>query len=249
MDVKVGVCGFCLSQAEILRRFTLMEVQQTFYWPPQVTTVERWRHDAPDGFEFTLKAFQAITHVGTSPTYRRAKLSPEQKQRCGNFADTDVVRDAWTTTLNLADALRATIAVFQCPPSFAATDENVSQMRQFFHWAPRGRLLFAWEPRHVSWTDSLISEMCRDLGLIPTGDPLEREIPPIGSPTYFRLHGMPLGKFAYDYDHPYTDQELARILRLSSQDTTYCMFNNKQMADDATRFALLANAEAMTLHR
>lgn len=247
MDVHSGVCGFCLAQSQVFRRFKLMEIQQTFYWPPQLKTVERWRRDAPADFEFTLKAFQAITHVGTSPTYRKAKLSFDDRQLCGNFADNEVVRNAWATTLKLAEALQATIAVFQCPPSFAAVNENISQMRQFFHWAPRGKLLFAWEPRHESWSDKLIGEICRELDLIPTGDPLQREIPTVGNPRYFRLHGAHLGRFTYRYDHPYTEQELIEVLRLCMRGTVYCMFNNKQMADDATRFASLADAKTMTL--
>jgi uncharacterized protein YecE (DUF72 family) len=236
MTVRAGVCGFCLPQAELFRRFKLMEVQQTFYWPPQLKTVERWRRDAPEDFEFTLKAFQAITHPGFSPTYRRARLSAEQKRECGNFGDTQVVRDAWTQTRGLAMALAATVVLFQCPPKFTATDENIAQMRRFFLWANRGSLRFAWEPRHFSWTPALIGELCSSLALIQAGDPLETASL-IGSPSYFRLHGQPLGKFAYDYDKQYSDEELRRILQLCEPGPTYCLFNNKQMAEDATRFA------------
>jgi uncharacterized protein YecE (DUF72 family) len=240
VDVRVGVCGFCLPQAELFRRFRLLEIQQTFYWPPQLKTVERWRQDAPDDFEFTLKAFQAITHSGFSPTYRRARLTEEQKRECGDFRDTKVVRDGWDKTLCLATALAATVVLFQCPPKFTATEQNISQLRRFFLWASRGSLRFAWEPRHASWTAAIIAELCRELDLIQAGDPLERRSM-IGSPSYFRLHGQPLGKFAYDYDKSYCDAELQDILDRCQTDPTYCLFNNKQMAEDADRFSKLRN--------
>jgi uncharacterized protein YecE (DUF72 family) len=188
-DIRIGVCGICLSQAELFRRFALMEDQQTFYWPPQLKTVERWRRDAPADFEFTLKAFQATTHPAFSPTYRRARFSAAQKRDCGNFRNTQVVRDAWATTLSLANVLEATIAVFQCPPKFNATEEYIAQLRRFFHWAPRGSLRFAWESRHVTWTDELITDLCSELDLIQAGDPLERASL-VGSPQYFRLYGI-----------------------------------------------------------
>ncbi|MFQ6672762.1 MAG: DUF72 domain-containing protein, partial [Candidatus Tectimicrobiota bacterium] len=41
----------------------LVEVQQTFYQPPWRTTAERWRWQAPEGFAFSPKAGQLITHL------------------------------------------------------------------------------------------------------------------------------------------------------------------------------------------
>src|SRR5690606_29326842 len=164
-QLHIGVCGFCLPQAAIFDRFRLLEVQQTFYWPPRLATVERWRRIAPPDFEFTVKAFQAITHPGTSPTYRKARLSGSELAECGHFRDTEVVRGAWQLTASLASALEANVVVFQCPPRFAATDENVKQMLHFFDWAPRGRLRFAWEPRHPTWTDEIICDICRSCDL------------------------------------------------------------------------------------
>src|SRR5436190_3764738 len=158
--LRIGVCGFCLPQAELFRRFKLLEVQQTFYWPPQLKTVERWRRTAPPDFEFTLKAFQAITHSYNHRTYRKVRFSADELSQCGGFCDTKVVREAWDLTRTLADALVATVVVFQCPPSFAATEANVGQLKRFFHWARRGRLRFAWEPRRNTWTPALVAELC-----------------------------------------------------------------------------------------
>jgi len=237
------VCGFCVPQAELFRRFDLLEVQQTFYWPPQLKTVERWRRTAPSYFEFTLKAFQAITHTYNHRTYRKARFSADELAQCGGFCDTPVVREAWTLTRSLADALEATFVVFQCPPSFDANEENVSHLRQFFEWADRGRLRFAWEPRHETWSDELIAELCRDLNLIHTVDPFERTSV-YGSTAYFRLHGKSRGAFRYEYGYQYSEAELDQLRQICMQQPTHCLFNNKQMAVDAERFAQRLNQAA-----
>jgi uncharacterized protein YecE (DUF72 family) len=235
-ELKIGVCGFCLPQARLFAEFKLIEIQQTFYKPPQLKTVERWRRDAPADVEFTLKAFQAITHPINARTYRRTNLTAEQQAECGNFGDTPTVRGAWELTRALAEALEARVVVFQSPPKFDATEENVSQLRCFFHWAERGGLRFAWEPRHGSWTDDLLRELCGELDLIHTVDPLERQSVH-GSPNYFRLHGTALGGFRYQYNHPYSDQELGEIGCRCLPGPTYCLLNNIQMAADAPRLA------------
>jgi uncharacterized protein YecE (DUF72 family) len=233
-SIRIGICGFCLPQSELFQRFKMLEVQQTFYWPPQLKTVERWRRTAPDDFEFTLKAFQAITHMYNHRTYRKTRFSKDELKQCGGFCDTQVVRDAWILTHSLADALRATIVVFQCPPSFAARDENVRQLRRFFHWTSRGNLRFAWEPRHTTWTPDLVAELCQELDLIHAVDPFEQ--PSVfGEPYYYRLHGRALGGFRYEYGHAYSEEELRQLEQLCSRGT-YCLFNNKQMATDAKRF-------------
>ena len=266
--IRAGVCGFCLPQSELFRRFKLLEVQQTFYWPPQLKTVERWRRTAPDDFEFTVKAFQAITHGPSSPTYRRTKFTTDERSQCGGFCDTPVVRIAWMTTLELATALEARVVVFQCPPSFEASETNVRQMRRFFEWAERGWLRFAWEPRHETWTSELIQELCAALDLIHVVDPLEKAdvhsltggsvaaatstpatLNAFGKRRYLRLHGKALGRFRYDYNRPYSDDELADIKRLCEPGPTYCLFNNKQMAIDAARFTDLLLADVAQLPR
>jgi uncharacterized protein YecE (DUF72 family) len=236
-NVRVGVCGFCLPQAELFAQIRLLEVQQTFYKPPQLKTVERWRRAAPVDFEFTLKAFQAITHPVNPKTYRRTNLSVDEQAQCGNFRDTPVVRDAWAVTRRLAAALKAEWVVFQCPPGFQATEEHLTQLRQFFEWAPRDRLSFTWEPRHASWAPALIAGLCRELELVHAVDPLEQAsaTPP---PHYFRLHGGRLGGFRYEYNHPYSDAELVEIRNACAAGPTWCLFNNIQMATDARRLTL-----------
>jgi uncharacterized protein YecE (DUF72 family) len=230
--IRVGTCGYCMWQAEYFQTFPVMELQQTFYQPPRLATAQRWRAAAPPDFEFTLKAFQAITHPGTSPTYRRCKLSAAERAQCGFFRDTPVVRSAWDTTLALARALRATLVVFQCPASFRPTEENLGNVRWFFRWAERDRLLFGWEPRGRAWTAPLVGTLFRELDLLHVVDPMQNRSQH-GAPVYYRLHGIG----AYEYQ--YSDGELLHLRGLCTAPLTYCMFNNTAMREDALRFERL----------
>lgn len=126
MKIRIGCCGFPVSRKRYYSTFDVVEVQKTFYEPPQLKTVQRWRDSAPEGFEFTLKAWQLITHTPKSPTYRRLR-TPVPAGREGNFGSfkpTDEVFEAWRRTREIATLLRTRVVVFQCPASFAPTDGN-----------------------------------------------------------------------------------------------------------------------------
>ncbi|MER3417055.1 MAG: hypothetical protein C4297_12710 [Gemmataceae bacterium] len=230
--VLVGTCGFCLARRQYYRLFSVVEVQQTFYQPPDLARVRRWRQEAPGDFQFTLKAFQAITHPGSSPTYRRSRLTPEEREQCGYFRNTPVVRQAWDITYAIAQELQARLVLFQCPASFTPTREHIADLRRFFSTLERERLLLAWEPRGQAWTDSAIRRLCKELHLIHAVDPFVR--PSVfGTVRYYRLHG---GK---DYQHRYTDTELAQLRSLLGPGTNYVLFNNVTMREDAERFMKL----------
>jgi uncharacterized protein YecE (DUF72 family) len=115
---KIGTCGFGVAQAEYARTFSCVEVQQTFYQPPGLTTLERWRREMPADFEFTLKAWQLITHEAKSPTYRRLKrkLSETEKAEAGRFRATEIVTEAWSATLAAALVLKAKTILFSARP-------------------------------------------------------------------------------------------------------------------------------------
>jgi uncharacterized protein YecE (DUF72 family) len=233
MDVHVGCCGFPMGRAEYFRHFRVVEVQQTFYQPPRIDTLKRWRTAAPRGFEFTLKAWQLITHEPASPTYRqlRTPIAPERGSAYGAFRPTPEVFDAWQTTLACARALEARIVVFQSPASFAPTAEHLDNLRRFFRairpW-PAG-LLLTWEPRR--WPAQQAQGLCDELGLLRVVDPFG-EPPPQDGLRYFRLHGLS------GYNYRYSDADLERLGAWCSGET-YCLFNNTHMAEDAQRFQRL----------
>lgn len=241
-QVKVGTCGFAMEQQEYYKTFPVVEIQQTFYKLPRLSTGARWRAGAPIGFEFTMKAWQLITHEPSSPTYRRLSkpIPPESKDRYGAFRPTEEVIEAWTQTRAFAEALGASIIVFQCPPSFTPTSEHIANLRDFFTSIDRTGWQAAWEPRGA-WAADLIQGLCRELELIHVVDPL-KEPSLYGAIRYYRLHGLT----GYRYVH--TDQDLERLKTVCKSDLpTYCLFNNLFMAEDAVRFRALLGEKAEPL--
>lgn len=231
--VKVGLCGFTIKLADYLETFPVVEVQQTFYEPPADRVMQRWRDAAPDSFEFTIKAWQLITHRATSRTYRRLKtvLTDEERAECGAFRPTPTVLRAWERTLACARLLSASSILFQCPASFKPVDENIDNMHAFFaaiERPPDIRLM--WEPRGP-WPDETVARICRDLELTHVVDPFVN--PSLTADvTYWRLHGIG------GYYHHYSDEELQRLIASlpRSSRETYVMFNNVPRANDARRF-------------
>jgi uncharacterized protein YecE (DUF72 family) len=229
MDIRVGCCGFPKARKEYYKFFGVVEVQQTFYQPPALTTAEKWREEAPANFEFTLKAWQLITHERKSPTYRRLKLHwPADKlARCGSFKATEEVAWAWEETREIANALHAKYVVFQCPASFRPSAENKRNLDTFFRKVKRENFRFIWEPRGT-WTPGEICDLCRELDLIHGVDPFKAD-PQWGQVRYFRLHGIT------GYRYRFSGEDLEK-LQEKCQRMTYCLFNNVNMWADASAF-------------
>lgn len=228
-EIKVGCCGFPTKRKEYCQQLKLVEIQQTFYRPPQEATAQKWRDEVPRDFEFTVKAWQEITHPPSSPTYRKAGvlIPPDEEGNFGFFRPSEQVFRAWHKTRAIAQILKARVIVFQCPASFVASDENIENMRYFFTHIDRESFVLAWEPRG-HWDKDVITSLCRDLDLVHCVDPFEREAH-YGRPNYFRLHG------GQGYRHQYSDHELAK-LRAIVGDSAYVLFNNLTMYQDALRF-------------
>ncbi|MDQ3042888.1 MAG: DUF72 domain-containing protein, partial [Acidobacteriota bacterium] len=87
IKVKIGTCGFRTTKEEYARQLAAVEVQHTFYQPPQIKTLTRWRETVPADFEFALKAWQLITHEAKSPTFKRLKksLTETEREEAGYF--------------------------------------------------------------------------------------------------------------------------------------------------------------------
>jgi uncharacterized protein YecE (DUF72 family) len=233
-STRVGTCGFGLAKGKYARAFSCVEVQHTFYQPPRLATLARWREEMPSDFEFTLKAWQLITHNAKSPTYRRLKkkLSETEKQEAGYFRPTAIVQEAWETTLASAKALRASTILFQCPASFRQTPENTARMEKFFSVIDRQELNLGWEPRG-DWDALVVSSLCAQLDLWHVVDPfVGKTVTP--DKCYFRLHGRSGWRYQYEINEL---EELAATVK--KQKAGYVFFNNSKMTEDALKFCKL----------
>jgi uncharacterized protein YecE (DUF72 family) len=230
--INIGTCGFRINKIEYSKMLSCVEIQQTFYQPPQIKTLERWRAEMPDEFEFTLKAWQLITHQAKSPTYNRLKkkLTETEKEEAGFFKPTAIVKEAWETTLDCAKALKAKTILFQCPASFKPYEENISNLEKFFSGIKRGKLNFCWEPRGANWSDKLVKDICRRHNLWHVVDPFEKKtVTP--ERCYYRLHGVTGWRYKYE------EGELEELVSLLPKNkASYVFFNNIYMTEDALRF-------------
>jgi uncharacterized protein YecE (DUF72 family) len=239
----VGCCGFPLGLHRYAEEFSVVEVQQTFYQPPALRTLGKWRGVVPVGFEFTLKAWQLITHEASSPTYRRLReeLSQQQRREVGAFRLNATVLCAWRRTLACARTLGSRCVLFQCPARFGPTRTNKANLRDFFReikpelLSSSGAELLTcvWEPRG-EWEAEEVRELCEEFGLVHGVDPFHQN-PMAGPFGYFRLHGRT------GYRYRYSDQELEQLREMAGRHAScYVLFNNISMLEDARRFRRLA---------
>jgi uncharacterized protein YecE (DUF72 family) len=237
-NIKIGTCGFNGSKTDYANHFACVEVQQTFYQPPGLPTLERWRAQMPANFEFVIKAWQLITHQAKSPTYKRLKLqlSEQDKAEAGFFRPTAIVDQAWQLTQACATALGAKTILFQCPASFTQTPEHISNLVNFFTRIERTGLTLGWEPRG-NWDREVIEELCQDLELWHVVDPFTTStVTP--DHCYFRLHGRQ--GWRYQYEH----QELTDLAELlPKKQPAYVFFNNIHMKQDALLFKSILESD------
>ncbi len=241
-NIRIGTCGFPCSQQIYYRQFSCIEINITFYQLPGLGTAEKWRQAAaganPD-FEFIVKAWQLITHPVNPVTYRRLRerLDPAEHRGYGFFRDTPQVRLAWDRTQEFCQRLGARKVLFQTPPLFKPTPENLENMRTFFARVDRKKFIPIFEPRGRDWTPQAVRGICRECGLVHASDPLYAPSG-YGAFRYFRLHGVHRGQ-KIDYDYSFSDGELKRILAMCDRSINYVMFNNSSMHQDALRFRRL----------
>ncbi len=232
--IKTGCCGYRMKLRDYAEIFDLVEIQHTFYQPPGAAALGRWRQEVPEEFEFTIKAWQLITHTSRSPTYRRLrrKLSDAERAEAGSFRPSPIVREAWEVTRTAAEILRARSILFQCPASFTPGEENLENMREFFSGLDRGNLRLHWEPRG-EWPAGLVRELCEELDITHVVDPFATaSVTP--EFAYYRLHGRTGFRYVYE------DFELEELLEMIEPGTpAYVLFNNVKMHEDAARFGEL----------
>ena len=179
MQLKIGTCGWGLKGGHeaYFSEFGVVELQDTFNKLPKPETARHWKEEAPSGFEFTMKAWQAITHPSTSPTWRQGKLPEGNPEHIGLLQPTEENLKAWSETAEICKILGCKILVVQTPPKFDSTREHIQNVRSFFSKVKRPCAV-AWEPRG-RWDNETIRGMCNDLNLIHVVDPFRNK--PSGS--------------------------------------------------------------------
>ncbi len=116
--------------AHYASRFRSVEINYTFRRFPSESTLANWRDQTPDGFVFTLKASQRITHF---------KRLADTDEEVGQFIERARV---------LGDRLGPIL--FQCPPSLRYDRQLIERFVGYLPPTVRAVMEF----RHASWVEA-----------------------------------------------------------------------------------------------
>ncbi len=111
-------------------QFPLVEVDSTYYTPPNERNSRLWSSRTPSGFTFDVKAYSLLTQHPTKVTSVYKDLRPETDKRNVYLKDLDpdVVDQVWERFLSalepLAEAGRLGSLLFQFPPWFTISRAN-----------------------------------------------------------------------------------------------------------------------------
>ncbi|WP_125705948.1 DUF72 domain-containing protein [Lacticaseibacillus daqingensis] len=125
--------GATSTLADLAGHFPVVELDTTFYAQPSVATVQAWQRQVPPTFRFILKATQYMTRHKTAP-------------------DHELVAEFTAFRRGLAPLLETNqlaAILFQLPPYFGVTLENVRYLRQLRRLYPD--LPIALEFRNNGW--------------------------------------------------------------------------------------------------
>lgn len=196
------------------RYFKTVEINYSFYHLPRPTTFQNWYKQASRGFIFAVKVSRFITHI----------------KRLKN------VKGAWEQLIENALNLKEKLGpiLFQFPPSFRATKDNIQRLENFLKTINIQQLTiynlhFAFEFRHKTWYDQIIYNLLKkykvawviaDSSRYPRADVVTANF------VYIRMHG-PKAIFSSKYtkkELSSLSQEIKRWLRQKLD--VYVYFNN-----------------------
>lgn len=110
-------------------RLRTVEINNTFYRFPSADQLEEWRTGTPEGFKFSFKAPQRITHMAR---LKDLALARDFVERCGTMQD------------------KLGVILFQLPPNFQRDDDRLAAFVDGLSKNSR----YAFEFRHPSWLES-----------------------------------------------------------------------------------------------
>jgi len=151
-------------------KFPTLEINNTFYRLPKESVLLEWASQVPEGFCFSIKASQKITH------YTRLKAESES-----------MVQFLLKNTMLLGNRLGPIL--FQLPPNLK---KDVPRLQNFLTYLPADRR-YTFEFRHESWWDEDVFTVLRDRDIaLCVSESAEIACPVVSTATwgYLRLHKL-----------------------------------------------------------
>jgi len=196
------------------QRFKTAEINYSFYHLPRPSTYQNWYNQTPEDFLFAVKASRFITHI---------------KRLQG-------VKEAWKQFIENALYLKEKLGpiLFQFPPSFSASQENIKRLEDFLklitkNLEPRSyKLRYAFEFRHKSWCEEKIYKLLKkyNVAWVIADSPSYPKAEEVTADfVYIRMHGSQIL-----FGSKYTDKELKdlaqKIKKWLKTADVYVYFNN-----------------------
>ncbi|PLS18078.1 DUF72 domain-containing protein [Bacillus sp. M6-12] len=224
--------------------FPVVEVDASFYAIQPKRNNDKWVSDTPNNFEFIIKAYQGMTG------HQRGEIPFSSKE--------EMFKAYRDSLLSYQEADKLAMCLFQFPPWFDCTKENVDYLR----WCKQqlGNIPAALEFRNQSWFSPKFYEktlaFMRSEGWIHSvcDEPQagEGSIPIVlkatdNEKTLVRFHGRnqhgwqkPGGKnwrevrYLYRYNQKELEEWAEMLIQLSNESKDiYVMFNNNSGGDAA----------------
>ncbi len=231
-SIMVGVGGWAYfplkfgNKLEICSKlYDFVEVNSTFYKPPAIDQVKKWRAAVPESFEFIVRASSQLTHEGhLEPTNKNFKILEQQFEICKE--------------------LDATILHFQFPPTFEVTDKVLKGWSDFMHSITASskkmktrKLSLAFEIRNAKSAESTtIRSFLDEYDIIPSTDALRTSKLGVSRNSkilYTRVFGLgEHTKWSFDTNEL---ASLTRKIEKTPAKRRYVTFHNITMYEDAAR--------------
>ena len=198
------------------QHFNTLELNVTFYRFPELKLLQNWYAKAPDDFIFSAKVPQLITH---------------QKK----FVDTGDVLKEFYEVLSKGLAEKLGGVLFQLPPKFTYSEENLNLIVQQVDASFTNVIEF----RHISWWRKEVMEALSRHHITFCGVSYPGLINDVVLNTpvcYYRFHGVP--KLYYSaYEETFLQEVVTTIKKEPKVEKAFLYFNNTAAA------AALGNAK------
>ncbi|MDD5146072.1 MAG: DUF72 domain-containing protein, partial [Candidatus Pacebacteria bacterium] len=192
------------------KHFNTVELNMSFYRFPSIEIIDKWQKELPEEFKMTLKANRMITHVKRFKNVDRI------------LADFYALAEGFKNNLGCI--------LFQAPPFFKYSDENVEIMANFLKILDKEKRN-AVEFRHLSWWNQKVYELFQkeEIGFCSvSGLNMPEDAITTSKFAYIRFHGPDEA-----YSSKYSEEELkewAKKINSLKTKEIFCYFNNDQNA-------------------
>ena len=192
-------------------KFNFLEINSSFYRMPGKNYKIYLKYD----LVYAVKANKVFTH------FRKF--------------DEELVNQFMTNLIELIEAWKLQVILFQFPYSFKFNEENLSYLKQIRNYFWKFNVYLAFEFRHLSWfrkISELEQQIVSDKITVVHVDGrfwnilFHHPFKKLSSEfSYFRFHGRWYRKYFYDYSEQELKQLAKEILEITNE-KAYISFNN-----------------------